>query len=310
MEQTYHTPVLLNEAISSLKLKDGGIYVDATLGGGGHTRAILESGYHLKLIALDQDEDAITNALELEKKYPDLTLIKDNFYNLRTNLALQRIKKIDGILFDLGVSSYQINTPERGFSFSMIGSLDMRMNKDNELTASEVINSFEPAVLKRIFLLYGEEKEASSIVRGIIIERSKKTIDTTNELAFIIEKYTRSPQKIKAKARIFQALRIYLNNEMEVLKTALSDAVKTLNPDGRIVVISYHSLEDRIVKQFFQYEAKDCICPSDFPQCVCDKKSTLKIITKKPVVPTTEEINANPRARSARMRAAQKQEEK
>ncbi len=307
--ETYHIPVFLQDAVQALKLKKNGIYVDATLGGGGHTEQILRSEQNIRLFSFDQDTDSLQHTRELSKKYDNLTIIKDNFANLRTRLALERIKKIDGILFDLGVSSRQINQADRGFSFSLDGKLDMRMNPDSKLTAFEIINKFEPRELKRIFLEYGEEKEAFRIAREISKARELRQIETTLELAEIIDRSTTSKQKIKAKARIFQALRIYINGELEALKTALADAVKMLSPKARIIVISYHSLEDRIVKKFFQYQELDCICPSGFLQCVCDKKSTLQIVTRKPLLPGEEEINRNPRARSAKMRIAERKEE-
>ncbi|MDO9577969.1 MAG: 16S rRNA (cytosine(1402)-N(4))-methyltransferase RsmH [Candidatus Cloacimonadales bacterium] len=305
----YHVPVLLKESVDALALQPNGIYVDATLGGGGHAEYILTSQPKIRLFAFDQDEDSLTQTRHLAEEYPNLTIIRDNFVNLRTCLALERIKKIDGILFDLGVSSHQINQPERGFSFSLDGKLDMRMDTSAEMTAFDIINHFDPYELKKIFLEYGEEKEAGKIAKAIAEARQNKQLETTLELADIIDKSVFSKQKIKAKARVFQALRIYINGEMEVLQTALSDAVKMLNPGGRVVVISYHSLEDRIVKKFFQYEEKECVCPSNFPQCVCDKKSTLKILTRKPLQPAEDEINRNPRARSAKMRFAERKEE-
>lgn len=305
----YHQPVLLKESIEALALHPQGIYVDATLGGGGHTEYILQKQPDIRLFSFDQDQAAREQAKPLLAKYDNLTIIGDNFANLRSCLALERIKKIDGILFDLGVSSHQINQPERGFSFSLDGKLDMRMDTNAEITAYEIINHFDPQELKRIFLEFGEEKEAGKIARAIAESRRQKTLETTLELAEIIDQTVFSKQKIKAKARVFQALRIYINGEMEVLKTALSDAVKMLNPGGRIVVISYHSLEDRIVKKFFQNEEKACVCPPDFPQCVCGKKSTLRILTKKPLLPAESEICHNPRARSAKMRYAERKED-
>jgi 16S rRNA (cytosine1402-N4)-methyltransferase len=302
----YHVPVLLKESVEALALQPNGIYVDATLGGGGHTEAILKTQPEIRLFSFDQDEDAWQQTEHLLDEYPNLTIVQDNFANLRTRLALERIKNIDGILFDLGVSSHQINQPERGFSFSLEGKLDMRMNAENEVTAYEIINHFDPKELKRIFLEYGEEKEAGKIARAIAEARSKKQLETTLDLANIIDQSVFSKQKIKAKARVFQALRIYINGEMEALRIALSDAVKMLNPGGRIIVISYHSLEDRIVKKFFQYEEKECVCPTNFPKCICGKKSTLKILTNKPLIPSEDEISHNPRARSAKMRIAEK----
>ncbi|MCK5050191.1 MAG: 16S rRNA (cytosine(1402)-N(4))-methyltransferase RsmH [Candidatus Cloacimonetes bacterium] len=305
----YHVPVLLAECLQALDLQDDKIYVDATFGGGGHSRAILESGKDIQLFAFDQDPDSIKQSKVLKEKYPEkFIMIKENFANIRTGLALERIKKVDGILFDLGVSSHQINDPARGFSFSGDGKLNMRMDQDSQLTAAEVVNTYSFEELARIFRKYGEEKEAARIARSIVLERDKEEIETTLQLSNIIENCIISHKSIKAKARIFQALRIYINKEMEVLETALNDSIKILNPGGRIVVISYHSLEDRIVKNIFKYEAKSCICPPEFPLCVCDKKATLRILSKKPIVPTAQEIENNPRARSAKLRIAQKRE--
>ncbi|MEA2097272.1 MAG: 16S rRNA (cytosine(1402)-N(4))-methyltransferase RsmH [Candidatus Cloacimonadota bacterium] len=305
----YHVPVLLAECLEALDLQDGKIYVDATFGGGGHSCGILESGKDIKLIGFDHDPDSIEQSKILKDKYPEkFVMIKENFANIRTGLALERIKKVDGILFDLGVSSHQINDPARGFSFSGDGDLNMRMDQGSNLTAADVVNTYSFEELAKIFREYGEEKEAARIASNIILERSKKEIQTTLQLSTIIENCIISKKSIKAKARIFQALRIYINKEMEVLKTALNDSVKILNPGGRLVVISYHSLEDRIVKNIFKYEAKSCICPPEFPICVCDKVSTLKILSRKPVVPREQEIENNPRARSAKLRIAQKRE--
>ncbi|RLC51978.1 MAG: 16S rRNA (cytosine(1402)-N(4))-methyltransferase RsmH [Candidatus Cloacimonadota bacterium] len=303
----YHIPVLLKESIQALAIHSGGIYVDATLGGGGHTRAILASEKDIKLYAFDRDENALKFAKDnFLSSYQNLVLIKDNFANLRTGLALERVKKIDGILFDLGVSFNQISTPGRGFSYLHEGNLDMRMDESEKLTAFDIINDFPFEKLKEIFFEFGEEREAARIAAAIISQRKLNKIKTTSELSEIIERSTRSRFKMKAKARIFQALRIYLNGEIEALKQALKDAVNILNPKGRIVVISYHSIEDRVVKKFFQYEEKSCICPPNFPKCVCNKVSTLKIITKKPIIPSSQEISENRMARSAKMRVAEK----
>jgi 16S rRNA (cytosine1402-N4)-methyltransferase len=305
----YHVPVLLSECLEALDLQDGKIYVDATFGGGGHSAKILESGKDLKLFAFDQDPDSIEQSKVLTEKYPErFVMIQDNFANLRTGLALERVKKVDGILFDLGVSSHQINEAARGFSFSGNGKLNMRMDKESELTAADVVNTYSFEKLTKIFREYGEEKEAARIARNIILERDKKEIKTTLQLSQIIEDCLISHKSIKAKARIFHALLIFINKEMDVLQTALNDSVKILNPGGRVAVISYHSLEDRIVKNLFKYEEKSCICPPEFPLCVCEKISTLEILSRKPIVPTEQEKENNPRARSAKLRIAQKRE--
>jgi len=303
----YHVPVLLHECLEALDIRDSKVYVDATFGGGGHSAKILESGKDIRLFGLDQDLDSIKQSLVLQERYPDkFVMIKENFANLRTGLALERIKKVDGILFDLGVSSHQINNPARGFSFQYDGSLDMRMNQSSDLTAADVVNNYSFEELAKIFREFGEEKEAARIANCIILERSKEQIKTTLHLAKIIENCIVSKKSIKAKARIFQALRIYINKEMDVLRTAIEDSIKMLNPDGRIVVISYHSLEDRIIKNIFKFEAKPCVCPPEFPRCVCDKISTIEILSRKPIIPTLQEIENNPRARSAKLRIARK----
>jgi len=307
--ENYHQPVMLQESIEALNIREGMVYVDATLGGGGHTKAILNSVSDIRLISFDQDMDSIEHCRKnFGDRFSNLTLVHDNFSNFWSGVALQKVKKIDGILFDLGVSSYQINEPGRGFSFSLEGDLDMRMNEASQLTAFDIVNDFPLEKLKKIFFEYGEEREAASIAKGIALERQSREIKTTLELSEIIDKYTHSHQKLKAKARIFQAIRIFLNDEINVLEKALNDAVEILNPGGRLAVISYHSLEDRMVKQLLRYHEKLCICPPNFPQCVCDKVSKVKILTRKPLTPTTAEIARNPRARSAKLRIAEKKE--
>ncbi len=303
----YHIPVMLHEAVDAMQIKSDGVYVDMTFGGGSHTRKMLESNESARVFSFDQDDAAIVNAEAVSRDFGDrFTFIKSNFSNLRTELSLLRVKRIDGILFDLGVSSYQIDTPEKGFSFQYNGRLDMRMDQSCGETAEEVVNSYKLDELVKIFREYGEEKEAYRIAKAIVNKRTDKPIADTDRLAMIIDEAVKSRMKQKAKARIFQALRIHVNGELDVLKTALRDSVYILNPEARIVVISYHSLEDRIVKKFFQHEKKDCLCPSTFPECRCSKEQTLKIITNKPLLPTEEEISVNARARSAKMRVAQK----
>jgi 16S rRNA (cytosine1402-N4)-methyltransferase len=307
MSKTYHKPVLLQEAIDFLAIHDNGLYVDATLGGGGHTQAILDANPTNRVISFDQDKEAIEHTLNLQKRYAGrLTIVHENFSNLWTQLSLLRIKKIDGILFDLGISSHQIDFAKRGFSFMVEGDLDMRMNSNQYTTAYEVINTFSEQRLNEIFWNFGEERESRKIAQAIVREREKRPIKTTLQLSEIIDFATYSHQKMKAKARIFQSLRIFINSELDVLKTALKDAVRVLNPNGRMVVISYHSLEDRIVKRFFREEEKKCSCPESFFVCLCSGQSTIKVITKKPVIPTMEEMSQNPRARSAKMRVAEK----
>jgi len=305
----YHKSVLLEECLEGLNLREGGIYVDTTFGGGGHTRAILERSEGTFVYAFDTDPDAAENARYFYENYPKrFELIKDNYVNLRTQLALRRVKSIDGILFDLGISSHQINEADRGFSFMLDGDLDMRMNPELELSAADLVNTFELNELKRIIQEYGEEKDAYRIARAIVNARDNEEIKTTLQLAEIVEKAAHGKKKQKSKARVFQALRIYINSEIAFLETALTDAVRILNPQGRIVVISYHSLEDRVTKKIFNYQEKDCICPPEFPMCVCNKHSYLKILTKKPLLPSEEEISINSRARSAKLRIAERLE--
>lgn len=303
----YHVPVLLNECLSGLNIKNKGIYVDMTLGGGGHSKEILNSHKDIKLYSFDRDSEAIHYAGELLKTFGERSvLIHSNYDQLRTRLALEKVKKIDGILFDLGVSFHQITDPERGFSFSKNGKLDMRMDNRDKITAYEIVNEFTAEELSKIFYEYGEEKKSRAISRKIVQQREIKKIETTGDLSAIIDDVIKGPTRVKSKARVFQALRIYINGELDSIKKSIKEAVDILNPGGRIVIITYHSLEDRIIKQFFKYEEKSCICPSNFPVCVCDKQSRLKIITKKPIIPSDDEKNNNPQSRSAKLRIAER----
>lgn len=303
----YHTPVMGEEVISALRVKDGGRYVDATLGGGGHTKKLLESNRNCVVYSFDKDADSVRYTDQLREEYPErLQIFHENFVNFRSMLALERINSIDGILFDLGISTHQLRSADRGFGFDLDGDLDMRMNQDSELTAAEIVNKYSPGKLVSIIREYGEEREAGRIVKGIENYRRSRPIKSTSDLSEIIDRSIRSPYKIKAKARVFQALRIYLNGELEVLRSSLYDSIDILNPGGRIVVLSYHSLEDRIVKQIFVEESKSCVCPPRIPKCVCDKEQRVKIITKRPVRPAEDEILENKSARSAKMRVAEK----
>lgn len=305
----YHKPVLLKESIAMLNLKKDGIYVDATLGGGGHTEAILSNKQVKHVYAIDQDSDAISFATERLIDFKDrTTFIKTNFEELRTQLAIRKVKGIDGILFDLGVSSYQFDKDERGFSFDRDGKLDMRMDKQSELTIKELIKTLSVEEMTKIFRDYGEEQAAYKIAQWIDHERKIKAIETTQELSVVIEKNMRSNPVLvtKTKARIFQALRIYLNRELEVLQVALNDSINILNPHGRIVVISYHSLEDRIVKTTFSKAAKGCICPKVVLKCACNQKERVKLINNKAIIPSEEEVKSNSRSRSAKLRVVEK----
>jgi len=305
----YHKPVLLKESIELLSLKQGSIFVDATLGGGGHTEAILRNTQVKHIYAIDQDSDALSYAAERLKPYSEkITYIKANFEELRTQLALRKVKGIDGILFDLGVSSHQLDEGARGFSFEKDATLDMRMNQQSPITVKELLNTLSVEVMTKIFRDFGEEQAAYKIAQWIDKERQSKKIETTQDLSNIIEKNMRSNPVlvIKTKARIFQALRIYLNRELEVLQVGLDDALNIMNPHGRIVVISYHSLEDRIVKTTFAKAAKGCICPMTIPVCMCNQKARIKLISKKAIKPSDEEQKTNSRSRSAKLRAVEK----
>lgn len=307
----YHLPVLANQCAEYLNLRPGGIYVDATVGGGGHSLKFFEIEPKIRLFAFDQDDEALTHAGKvLEKHNP--VFIKSNFRHLRTELALRKISNIDGILFDLGVSSHQLDEAERGFSFDKEAALDMRMDRESELSAKQVINEYDARELRRIFKEYGEDNLAGRIAKAIEQERSNKKIESTGELAKIIEQVAGkgSKESLKTKVRIFQALRICVNDELDALSFALQDAINILAPGGRIVVLSYHSLEDRIVKNIFRTAEQDCLCPPEIIKCICDHKSQLKVLTKKPVLAGEEELEQNIRSRSAKLRAAEKKGEK
>ena len=304
--ENYHIPVLRQKAVDLLNIKKGGIYVDATTGGGGHLASICDAVDDIRVIALDKDSEAIEFAQNRCRKWEDkIIFVNKNFSYLTSALALNRIRKIDGILFDLGVSSHQITAKDRGFSFQKDEKLDMRMDKNAKLSAFQIVNYYDLEDIVRIIYEFGEEKYRRRIANNIVHYREKKKIVTTFELKKIIENAIPYPNK-KTLARVFQAFRIEVNKELEVLEKALKDSVDVLNENGRIVVISYHSLEDRIVKNFFKYEEKECICPPNFPKCVCDKEKRLEIITKKPITPANEEVKTNPQARSAKLRAAER----
>jgi 16S rRNA (cytosine1402-N4)-methyltransferase len=300
-----HVPVLLKESISLLNIKPGGTYIDATLGGGGHAKAILEASKTAKLIGIDRDIDALNAAKSALKEFGErVEFIQANFSDLRT-IFNERRTKIDGILFDLGVSSYQIDASDRGFSFREDAPLDMRMDRSKGQTAEEMINTLDIVELERIILEFGEERFFKRIASAIVrIRPIKGTLSLANIIKHAIPKT--SPQfTTKSIARVFQAFRIAVNGELDSLRTALMDSIDLLAPQGRIVVISYHSLEDRIVKNTFKAESIDCICPPRQPQCTCDHKKKLTIITKKPVIASPEELEVNPRARSGKLRAAE-----
>jgi len=303
----YHIPVMAATSIELLNLRAGKVYVDATLGGGGHALGMLQREPGIRLYAFDQDAEAIAEAGETLQGY-QVELIRSNFCNLRTELAYNKVSGIDGILFDLGVSSHQLDKAERGFSFDRDAALDMRMDSEEELSAYQIVNEYSTAELSKIFKEYGEENSAGRIARAIDNERNKGNIKSTGQLARIIESVvgTGSKESLKSKVRIFQAIRIAVNDELRVLQLALVDAINLLNPGGRIVVLSYHSLEDRIVKNTFRLAATDCICPPAIIKCVCNHHKQLKILTTRPLTATDDEINENVRSRSVKLRAAEK----
>ena len=297
----YHNPVLLKETVDGLNIKPDGIYVDVTFGGGGHSKEILKRlGPNGKLFGFDQDEDALANALPDER----FVLIPENFRYIKRFLRFHAVKSVDGILADLGVSSHQFDVPERGFSTRFDADLDMRMSKKNELDAFRVVNEYDEANLKRVFLDYGELKAAPAISRTIIEAREKKAISTTDELKTVLSKYLPEQFKNKILAQIYQAIRIEVNQEMDALKEFLEQSLEILKPEGRLSVISYHSLEDRLVKRFIKNGMFEGEPERDFfGNFSVPFKSIEKLI-----VPTDEEIKVNNRARSAKLRVAEKKQ--
>lgn len=302
-----HTSVLLEETMENLQIKPDGIYVDGTLGGGGHSFRIVSAlGGHGRLIGIDQDEAAIRAAGQRLSSYQDkVTLIRDNYCNARQALRQINIEKVDGILLDLGVSSFQLDNSERGFSYRYDTPLDMRMDLRQHLTAKNIINQYTEMELYRVIRDYGEEQFAKNIAKHIVKEREKRPIETTRELNEIIK--AAIPAKMRATGghpskRTFQAVRIECNRELEVLKDSLDDLIDLLNPGGRLCIITFHSLEDRIVKTAFRRNENPCICPSDFPVCVCGQVSKGRVVTRKPILPSTEELAVNKRAKSAKLR--------
>ena len=307
-----HIPAMLNEVVNYLNCRPGNVYVDGTLGGCGHARAICEKiipgG---TLIGIDQDIDAVSNAETVLKDYSsNIHLFHGNFIRLPEFLEQLEIDSVDGILLDLGLSQHQIENSGRGFSFRKDEPLDMRMDIQSRQTAQELVNDLSQQELQELFRKYGEERRAKQIAKNIAVIRRREKIRTSKQLAQIIidsiPAKASSQQKIHPATRVFMALRIAVNRELERLETFLEHAVDLLNPGGRLCVLSFHSLEDRIVKQRFKDLEKGCICPPKLPQCVCGQQPQLRILTKKVVRPTAEEIAANPMARSTRLRAAEK----
>lgn len=305
-----HYSVLLNECMSGLDIKPDGIYVDGTAGGAGHSAEIAKRLDGGRLIAIDQDETAVAVATQrLNALQKNTTVVRSNFCEIAAVCKELGVNGIDGVLLDLGVSSYQLDTAERGFSYSADAPLDMRMDNRKALSAYEVVNTYSEQALKKILFDYGEERFAPQIAAAIVRERNKKPIESTAELSDIV-KYAipsaaREGGHHPAK-RSFQAIRIEVNAELDVIEPAIRDAVAMLNKGGRIAIITFHSLEDRIVKQTFASLAAGCTCPKEFPICVCGNKPKVKVITKKPILPSSRELEENPRSRSAKLRIAQK----
>ncbi len=307
----FHRAVLIPEVLASLKCRPGGVYLDGTVGGGGHAYEILKSSSPGGLlIGIDIDADAIVEAKKRLAPFANrVILVKDNFTAMETILKSAGIDKVDGILLDLGVSSYQLDNASRGFSFALDAPLDMRMDQGKGPNARDLIHSLSAEKLGKIIRDFGEEPMAGRIARAIVRQRIVSPIRTTTELANIVAKVSLKAGytgKIHPATRTFQALRIAVNDELENLKHALDSGVDLLNPGGRFCVISFHSLEDRIVKNKFSEKEKGCICPPDLPVCVCGKKPTLRILTKKPITPDRDEIRKNPRSRSAKLRTAER----
>jgi 16S rRNA (cytosine1402-N4)-methyltransferase len=306
-----HVSVLLHETVNALEIKKDGIYVDATLGGGGHSAMICSKlGEEGRLIGIDVDEAAVKAAHERLSEYRDkITIVNDNFSNIYNILCDLNISGIDGALIDLGVSSYQLDTEERGFSYNKDAPLDMRMGKNAETSAYEIVNSYLEIEIADIIYKYGEERWARRIAEFISEHRDEKPIETTGELVEIIKKAIPASARREGPhpaKRTFQALRIAVNNELDIIKPAIEELVDSLNPGGRIAVITFHSLEDRIVKETYSSLSKGCTCPSQFPICICGKEPLVKIINKKPILPSDDEVSLNPRSRSAKLRIAEK----
>lgn len=302
-----HKSVLLEETVDGLAIKPDGIYVDGTLGGGGHAFEVCsrlnEQG---RFIGIDQDAAAIEAASERLRDFGEkVTIIRSNYCEMKSRLHEIGVDKVDGIVIDLGVSSYQLDTAERGFSYRVDAPLDRRMDQRQQLTAREIVNTYSEADLFRVIRDYGEDKFAKNIAKHIVIERQKAPIETTGQLNEIIRHAI--PMKFQKTAghpskRTFQAIRIELNRELDVLRESLDDMIEMLNPGGRICIITFHSLEDRIVKSAFRKNENPCICPSHFPVCVCGNVSKGKVITRKPILPSEEELEYNSRSKSAKLR--------
>ena len=302
-----HKSILLNECMEGLSIKADGIYVDGTLGGGGHSFHIVQRlSDKGRLIGIDQDEDAIEAATKRLAQFKQrVTIVRDNYEHFQEILSTLSIPAVDGILLDLGVSGYQFDEADRGFSYRFDAPLDMRMDKRQDFTAKDLINSYSEAELYHIIRDYGEDKFAKNIAKHIVLERAKKPIETTFELSEVISHAI--PMKMRVQGghpakKTFQAIRIALNRELEVLEESLDGMIKALKPGGRLCIITFHSLEDRIVKRAFRTAEDPCICPKDFPICTCGRKSLGKVISKKAILPSDLEREENPRSKSAKLR--------
>ncbi|MDH5761525.1 MAG: 16S rRNA (cytosine(1402)-N(4))-methyltransferase RsmH [Nitrospinota bacterium] len=306
----YHIPVLREEVLHYLNAGDKHLIVDGTLGDGGHAEAILQnSGPQCRVLGIDQDAEALARARKRLAPFGErIILVHGNYSEIQSILAQRNIQGIDGLLLDLGVSSRQLDTPERGFSFMHDGPLDMRMNREDTTTAADLLETLSDKELEEIIKTYGEERHYKKIVRFIRKAQGKGPLSTTASLSKILSSAVRSPRptRINPSTRTFQALRIAVNRELDHLRTTLTDSLQILNATARLVVISFHSLEDRMVKHFFQEEAKACVCPPKTPICVCGKKSRLNILTRRVVKPSAAEVEANPRASSSKLRAAER----
>ncbi|AMD95700.1 16S rRNA (cytosine(1402)-N(4))-methyltransferase RsmH [Leptotrichia sp. oral taxon 847] len=305
----YHKPVLYDEVIENIITDKDAIYVDCTLGGGGHTQGILKnSSKNSKVIAIDQDIEAIEFAKKRLENYNNFTVFQDNFKNIDTVVYLAGFEKVDRILMDIGVSSNQLDNAKRGFSYRFCAKLDMRMDKSLKLSAYDVVNTFSEKEIADIIYKYGEEPKSRKIAKNIVEYRKDKKIETTTELADIVIRSIGKSMKRHPAKRTFQAIRIFVNKELEVLTQTLDKAVKLLNDKGKLLVITFHSLEDRIVKEKFREYENPCTCPKDIPICVCGKKSLGKVITKKPIVANDKELTENKRAHSAKLRIFERRE--
>lgn len=303
----YHIPVLYYETLDNLVVNPDGVYVDCTLGGGGHSEGILKRlSPKGVLISIDQDQQAIDYAKKRLEGYPNWKCFKNNFENIETVIYMAGYDKVDGILMDIGVSSTQLDDAERGFSYRFDARLDMRMNTSAKISAYEVVNTYEEGALSKIFFEFGEERHARRIAKYICDSRKEKPIETTGDLVTIIKRaYPERAAKHPAK-KTFQAIRIEVNKELEVLENAINKAVDCLKVGGRLGIITFHSLEDRMVKTMFKDFSTDCICPPRLPVCICNNKAKVKLVTKKPIIPSDDEVDQNKRSRSSKLRVIER----